>query len=228
MTPDFNISSADDARIDRYLSGRMTVDEETAFISDLELNLRLREAAITRALLVKGMVQSDRVIVDAFKSMSQAEVRALVKPRRIVHMPRKWLSVAASVAIVAFAGYKGYDYHHTTQLGAEYATAFLYEPLPTRGTADAEIETELQALFQNVIDQKELKATTQRLSALWDIVNQDIYTPYTDYAHYIGWYLAIAYLESNQKSQAKATLHQLKNSDIDVISVKVKDLINEL
>lgn len=229
MTLELNISNADDARIDKYLSGRMAADEEAAFISDLESNPQLREAAIARARLVKGMVQADREIVDAFKGVSQAEVRALVKPRRIVHMPRKWLTVAASVAIIVFAGYKGYDYHHTTQLGAEYATAFPYEPVPTRGITDSEIDTELQELFQNVIDQKELKATTQRLAALWDIANQDTYTPYTDFAPYIGWYLAIAYLETNQKSQAKATLHQLNSIILTgAMHKQVSELLHKL
>lgn len=44
-----------DNRIDSYLSGQMTKEEESQFISDCENNKELKERAFITALLVKSL-----------------------------------------------------------------------------------------------------------------------------------------------------------------------------
>lgn len=136
--------------------------------------------------------------------------------------PIAWLSVAASVAVLLFAGYKGYDYYDTTRLGMKYATAFPMETL-VRGETDDAVETELRMLFNNVVERKDLKETTKRLSELWELSNQETYNDYTDYAPYIGWYLAIGYLEDYEKGKAKVVLLNMLD-DVNV-SIFIKDQI---
>lgn len=218
-----------DERISRYLKGQMTPQEETEFLVDMESDEQLKQDAIAQARLVKGMAQVDYEFIQELKNTPEAKIISSIRPPRSVFIkPITWISMAASVAVLLFAGYKGYDYYDTTRLGMKYATVFPIETV-VRGDADSLVDIELQTLFENVIDRKDLTFTTKRLSELWEISNQETYNNYTDYAPYIGWYLAIAYLESYEKEKAKKLLKQMKYKDFpDVVIVNINSLLNKI
>ncbi|WP_289765966.1 hypothetical protein [Bacteroides acidifaciens] len=215
-----------DERISRYLKGLMSIQEETKFLADMESDEQLKQDAIAQARLVKGMTQVDYELIQELKNTPKAKLTSSLRPPRIIfRKPVTWLSVAASVLVLLFAGYKGYDYYDTTRLGMKYATAFPMETL-VRGDTDSNVDKELQTLFENVVERKDLSTTTKRLSELWEISNQETYNDYTDYASYIGWYLAIGYLEDYEKDKALCVLHTMLEDDN--VSLSVKDQINEL
>lgn len=218
-----------DERISRYLKGLMSIQEETKFLADMESNEQLKQDAIAQARLVKGMAQVDYELIQELKNTPKAKLTSSLRPPRIIFKkPVTWLSVAASVLVLLFAGYKGYDYYDTTRLGMKYATAFPMETL-VRGDTDSNVDKELQTLFENVVERKDLSTTTKRLSELWEISNQETYNDYTDYAAYIGWYLAIGYLEDYEKDKAKQLLMQIQNRDFsDVMVTNVNNLLNKI
>jgi hypothetical protein len=121
---------------------------------------------------------------------------------------RKFM-VAASILLIFFVGFKTYDYYDTTNLGKEYANTF---PITTivRGETNESVENELATLFENVANNEKLDETITRLSVLWKTAKQDTYNDYTDYAPYIGWYLAIAYLEDYDKDKAMDVLKEME------------------
>lgn len=212
-----------DERISRFLKGMMNDQEEKQFLADMESDEQLKQDAIAQARLVKGMAQVDEELIQELKTASESKIAYSGRSRRIMfRKPITWLSVAASVAGLLFAGYKGYDYYDTTRLGMKYATAFPMDTL-VRGETDYAVETELQMLFNNVVERKDLKETTKRLSELWELSNQETYNDYTDYAPYIGWYLAIGYLEDYEKEKAKTILLNMLD-DVNV-SIFIKDQI---
>ena len=133
------------------------------------------------------------------------------------------LMVAASILLIFFVGFKTYDYYDTTNLGKEYANTF---PITTivRGEANESVENELVTLFENIIDNKNLDQAITRLSTLWQTAKQDIYNDYTDYAPYIGWYLAIAYLEDYDKDKAITILEELSKVASDDTILKEKSI----
>lgn len=215
-----------DERISRYLKGLMSIQEETKFLADMESDEQLKQDTITQARLVKGMAQVDYELIQELKNAPEEKIASSLRPPRIVfRKPITWLSVAASVAVLLFAGYKGYDYYDTTRLGMKYATAFSMETL-VRGDTDSNVDKELQTLFGNVVERKDLSTTTKRLSELWEISNQETYNDYTDYAQYIGWYLAIGYLEDYEKEKAQYILHMML--DDENVSLSIKDQIRKL
>lgn len=220
-----------DERISRYLKGLMSIQEETKFLADMESDEQLKQDAITQARLVKGMAQVDYELIQELKNTPEAKVMSSLRPPRIIfRKPVAWLSVAASVAVLLFAGYKGYDFYDTTRLGMKYATAFPMETL-VRGDTDSNVDKELQTLFENVVERKDLPSTTKRLSELWERSNQETYNDYTDYSAYIGWYLAIGYLEDYEKDKAKSILATiLKHPDgkSNVFINEVSSLLNEI
>lgn len=219
-----------DERISSYMKGHMDSQEEKQFLSEMESDNLLRKDAITQARLVRGMQQADDELIRALKNSSETEVSSLLRPRKSpLKKPIVWLSMVASIAIILVVGYRGYDYYNTTRFGMKYATAFPMETI-VRGDSDSSVDSELLALFNNVVERKNLGMTTDRLSELWRLSNEDTYNDYTDYAPYIGWYLAIGYLEDNNKEKAQCILDTMLDDENVSISIKgqIKEILKRL
>jgi hypothetical protein len=219
-----------DGLIDRFMQGQMDENEEEAFLEELNRNEELREQAILHARLVKGMAQVDDEIIEAY---SEAEDSSKNNKATVVSIGKKhsarWLAIAASVIFIVFVGFKSYDYYDTTSLGRKYANTF---PTSTiiRGEAHADVDTELTTLFNNVAEGKDLDNTTSRLKTLWELSKQDTYNDYTDYTPYIGWYLAIGYLENYEKSKAQIILMEMEDlySSSSAIGSNIRDLMKKM
>lgn len=119
-----------------------------------------------------------------------------------------WLSAAATVALLIWAGIGYNDYRNTTGLGEQYATVFTSSQL-TRGGENGEVELKLMNLMDNVAQKKDMDNTLHELALCWELATQDTYNDYTDYAPEIGWNLAIGHLKNNNRKQAKAVLEKL-------------------
>ena len=222
-----------DERISRYMQGRMNVDEESAFMEELKSNEELRNQAISQARLVKGMKQVDKELKDAFRQADEQTIKRIAKETFETSVGKKssarWLAIAASIVFIVFVGFKSYDYYDTTSLGKEYANTFPTTSI-IRGETNTDVETELSILFNNVAECKDLDDTTSRLSTLWELSKQDTYNDYTDFAPYIGWNLAIGYLENYEKTKAKDVLIEMKQTypEGTALGDKVVQLINEM
>ncbi len=217
-----------DERISRFLQGKMDTDEEAAFMEEMKNNDDLRNQAIAQARLVKGMKQVDEELKDAFREADEQTIKDIANvavggKKNYV----RWLSIAASIVFIVFVGFKSYDYYDTTSLGREYANTF---PVSTiiRGETNADVDTELTTLFNNVAEGKNLDNTTSRLKTLWDLSKQDTYNNYTDYAPYIGWNLVIGYLENYEKAKAKEILKEMKQiyPEGTALGDKIREVLN--
>ncbi len=209
-----------DDRISLYLKGRMTPQEEQAFMQELNNNPELKARAVALARLVKGMKEvgktQDEDVIGAILAAGENDVKSVarnVTTRKAKVIPMrtvaKWLSMAASILLVVWLGIGYHDYRTTTGLGEEYGTMFSTSPL-TRGAGEpSEVDTRLAQLFDNVANKNELDNTLHELSLCWELSTQETYNDYTDYAPEIGWNLAIGYLKDNNRKQAKATLEKL-------------------
>ena len=219
-----------DERISHYMQGKMNADEESAFMEELNNNEDMRNHAIAQARLVKGMKQVDEELKDAFRQSDEQTIRRIANKAvgNKKHSAR-WLAIAASIVFIVFVGFKSYDYYDTTSLGREYANTF---PTSTiiRGEANTDVDTELTKLFNNVAEGKDLDNTTSRLKTLWEIAKQDTYNDYTNYAPYIGWNLAVGYLEDYEKSKAKDILMEMKKMYFEGTAVgdKTRILLNAI
>ena len=219
-----------DERISRYMQGRMNADEESAFIEELKNNADLRNQAIAQARLVKGMKQVNEELREAFREADEQTIRRIAKEASgSKKSSTRWIAIAASIVFIVFVGFKSYDYYDTTSIGREYANAF---PTSTiiRGEANADVDAELTTLFNNVAEGKDLDNTTSRLNTLWELSKQETYNDYTDYAPYIGWNLAVGYLEDYEKAMALHVLTEMETMyDNDtIIGKKVRELIKTI
>lgn len=198
-----------DEQISRFMQGMMESEEEAAFMEEMKNNEDLRNQAIAQARLVKGMKQVDEELKEMFQRTDEQTIRNIanrVTARK--NRSTRWLAIAASVVFIVFVGFKSYDFYDTTNLGKEYANAFPTSSI-VRGELNTDVESELKALFDNVAQNKDLDNTTSRLKTLWELSKQKSYNDYTDYSPYIGWNLAIGYLENYEKADAKAVLEEM-------------------
>ena len=210
----------EDDRITFYLKGKMSFQEEQAFMQELENNPELKTRAIAVARLVKGMKETgrsqDNDVINAMLATDENEIKkvtsnitkskAKVIPMRTM---AKWISMAASILLVVWLGIGYNDYRKTTGLGEEYGTQFSTSQ-PTRGAGEAtEVDVRLAQLFENVANKTDLDNTLHELSLCWELSTQETYNDYTDYAPEIGWNLAIGYLKDNNRKDAKVTLEKL-------------------
>ena len=235
----------EDARIESYLKGQMSADEEQKFLKELEEKPELKEKAIVMARLVKGLkevgTEQDKAIIDAFLASSEEEVKAIAKKatqEKVAVAPhasktvsiRKWVTIAASLIFVVWLGFEYNDYRSTTGLGEEYGNVFTSSMISRGAESPTSGEKKLESLFANVKNGKKLDDAIHELSLCWELSTMDTYNDYTNYSAEIGWNLAIAYLKDNNKKDAKKVLEKLIETTEEgtAINIKAKELIEEL
>ena len=231
-----SIDIIEEERINRFLRGEMSSEEETTFMDELKSNDVLRNKAVVAARMAKAMKtvgeEEDSLVKEALLTSDDHDIEMIVKNvtrKRSKLLTLRIISVAASILILVISGWHYYDYRVITGLGNEYEMEF--ESLSfVRGAGTGSVEKELNSLFTKVKSGDESDNTIKRLSLLWELSTMDTYNDYSDYAPQIGWNLAIAYLKDNDKDNAMAVLTKLEGIAEDGTAIKNKciELINKL
>jgi len=211
-------------RIERYLHGEMTPEEEAIFEEDLANDDTLRRQAEAMARIVKGMEtvggEQDRLLIEKMKAANGKRLA-----------PVWWMSIAASLIIIFTVGYHFYDRSQTIGLGQQYAYVFSTETESLiRGEEDEDVANKLNELFDNAANGKDLDNTIKQLDELWALSKSETYNGYTTYEPFIGWNLAIAHLRNNDKKEAKSVLKQMQLNypEGTAMGDKVAELLKEL
>lgn len=194
-------------RIERYLHGEMTPEEEAIFEEDLSNDDTLRRQAEAMARIVKRMEtvgnEQDRSMIEKMKTANGKKLA-----------PVWWVSIAASLVIIFTVGYHFYDRSQTIALGQQYAQVFPVETI-IRGEEDEDVVNTLTALFNNVANGDDIENTITQLDQLWKLSQSDTYNEYTIYAPLIGWNLAMVHLQNYDKKEAKTILDKLIENEGD-------------
>lgn len=231
-----SIDIIEEERINRFLRGEMSSEEETTFMDELKSNDVLRNKAVVAARMAKAMKtvgeEEDSLVKEALLTSDDHDIEMIVKNvtrKRSKLLTLRILSVAASILILVISGWHYYDYRVTTGLGNEYEMMFESSSF-VRGVDTGSVEKELNILFAKVKSGDDSDNTIKRLSLLWELSTMETYNDYTDYAPQIGWNLAIAYLKDNDKGNAIAVLTKLESIAEDGTAIKNKciELNNKL
>ena len=231
-----SIDIIEEERINRFLRGEMSSEEETTFMDELKSNDVLRNKAVVAARMAKAMKtvgeEEDSLVKEALLTSDDHDIEMIVKNvtrKRSKLLTLRIISVAASILILVISGWHYYDYQVTTELGNEYEMMFESSSF-VRGVDTGSVAKELNSLFAKVKSGDDSDNTIKRLSLLWVISTMETYNDYTDYAPQIGWNLAIAYLKDNDKDNAMAVLTKLEGIAEDGTAIKNKciELINKL
>lgn len=212
-----SIDIIEEERINSFLRGEMSSEEETMFMDELKSNDVLRNKAVVAARMAKAIKtvgeEKDSLVKEALLTSNDHDIEMIVKNvtrKRSKLLTLRIISVAASIHILVISGWHYYDYRVTTGLGNEYE--MMFEPSSfVRGVDTGSVEKELNSLFAKVKSGDESDNTIKRLSLLWELSTMETYNDYTDYAPQIGWNLAIAYLKDNDKDNAITVLTDRKS-----------------
>ena len=230
-----------DQQVDKFLRNQMSEEEAIAFMSELSSDVEKKERARIIALMIKSMdkvgIEHDQQIVNQIKGLSKAEFKKLIgiKTTLISLFPKAMkYGIAACVAcILAFGGYKYYNYQQTISLGnAEYyayVADINLEGSHRGDNANIEIESKLLILFSNVKNGIKISAAIKELESIYEeaLSEESLYNNYVDD---IAWNLAIAYLKDGNREKPLILLEDMikRNEGYSEITLPAKELIKKI
>ncbi len=204
--------------IENYLLHRLSKEEETAFEEAMNSDEQVQEEVeLMRHIVVAFKRKGEQDALDAIKRSSLSDIRNLIEEAEKRHgigekengkqvaSPGKSkfiigiTSIAAAIAILIYIGFR--PEYSENQLFNEYYSAEIYETTPLRGEPDAEQERMTSALNHAIglIEKQQMKLAIEELKPLAS-------SGEFDYQEDAQWYLALAYLENNQRDDSKEIL----------------------
>ena len=204
-------------RIDKFLRGLMTPEENDAFMSDFNSDKVLREETQITALMIKELeesqAQKDAEIIE--------EVLASKKKKaKIITIVRRTLSIAAMIILIFGVTTLWNRQSDTDALFKQYYVS--PEASSPRGGDEDTVKQELTNLFIQVGTEKDITPVINRLQTIHDniVADNEEYDEYKYSQNTIDWYLALAYIKNENLDKAKELLKSLAdNGDKDAIKL---------
>ena len=218
-------------QIDRFLKGKMSVEEEQQFKMEIGQNPELKQQVREHLYLIRGIKQ---VKSQEEKSLIQNNQHA----QKIIPLRRNWIritGIAASIAVImVLTGIEGsrlYYQHEFRQFAYNTSVGVMTDfAASSRGAMDEETKDHLTDLFTNAQEGKDLTETISELSELYALTKDDFVDIEDDYAYQIGWFLAVAYINEGDYEKAIEIINGLgieypDNEDIKSIQKQLVEFL---
>ena len=207
-----------DERIEAFLRGEMTAEEEAAFKQEIRQNPELRSRAMAMTSLIKGL-----------HDQNSAKEAAIIKENTVKSKVRPLLYWACSVAAVfaiAFGVYKDHRYRMLDATISPYYTEYDMSDV-SRGDLDSATTFHLYDLFIQIQENRSVSDIIKELEPIYNSHNENF--TYNAYANDIAWNLALAYVKDDQIDKAITILQKIKADNPDSpIYNKADELIKKL
>ena len=206
-----------DDRIDAFIRGMMTEEEELAFKQKIQADPELRAQVMATVSMIRGIREQgsahDKAIISKYDNSRVRSVLAWV------------CSIAAVIAI--FFGYsKDKRYNELSGIVSPYYSEYSMSEY-SRGDVDSAIVAHLYTLFNNIKEQRNVTNIIEELEPIYASLDKSF--TYNAYANDIAWNLALAYIKDDQKDKAIPILEKLEKDNPDtLIAAKVQKLIKEI
>lgn len=211
------LQEAIDARIDSFLRGEMTPDEESAFKQEIQADPELRAQVKATVALIRGIRNQDAVQEKSFiAKYDNSRVRSLLQ----------WAcSIAAVVAI--FYGYtKDKRASELSGIVSPYYSEYSMSDI-SRGDTDSATVAHLYTIFNNIKEQRYVTKYIAELESIYASLDKDF--TYNAFANDIAWNLALAYIKNDQIGQAIPVLEKLAAENPDTpIAAKGQKILKEI
>lgn len=218
MEKDNNIfENTIDDRIDAFIRGMMTEEEEAAFKQEIKANPELRKYVLANISLIKGIREKDsqeeKTII---KNNTKDKVRTLL-----------WWACSAAAVFAFYFGYtQDKKFDELNAIVSPYYTEYKMSDY-SRGDLDSATVAHLYTLFNNIQTQRSVRKIIDELEPIYASVDSDF--TYNAYANDIAMNLAIAYIKTNQIDKAIPILEKLEKDNPDTpISQTAKKLLETL
>lgn len=206
-----------DDRIDAFIRGMMTEEEESAFKLEIKANPELRAQVLATLSLIKGIrtqeAEKERVLI---QNNAKDKVRTLL-----------WWATSIAAVFAIFFGYsKDKRYNELSAIVSQYYTEYSMSDY-SRGDVDSITVAHLYTLFNNIKEQRNMSKVIEELESIYANLESD--TTYNFYANDIAMNLALAYIKDDQIDKAIPVLEKLEKDNPDTpIAAKALQIIKEI
>ena len=193
-----------DERIELFLRGEMSIEEEARFRKELKTNSELREHARAISALLKGIqaegTQHDQEII--------SEVTTNKHPNNIRRIAL-WIASAAAVLGLYF----GYSYHaenvRLAQVNEKLTPYYVHYDIDalSRGETDSVTIAHLYSLFNRIPEETDMTDIIAELEPIYQSLDSD-YT-YYPYSNDVAWNLALSYVKAGEDEKAIVILNEV-------------------
>ena len=207
------LQQAIDDRIDAFVRGEMTEDEEATFKQEIKADPELRAHVLATVSLIKGIrEQNAKKEKELIQQNTKNRVRTLVL----------WATSIAAVFAIFFGYSIDKRHQELTNLVSPYYMQYDVKEL-SRGDTDSTLVYHLYSLF----NERNADKTIKELESIYASLDTD--ETYYLYANDIAWNLALAYIKNDQIDKAIPVLEKLIKDNPDTpIAAKAKELKNKL
>ena len=202
-----------DDRIDAFVRGEMTEDEEATFKQEIKADPELRAHVLATVSLIKGIrEQNAKKEKELIQQNTKNRVRTLV-----------WWATSIAAVFAIFFGYSIDKRHQElTNLVSPYYMQYDVKEL-SRGDTDSTLVYHLYSLF----NERNADKTIKELESIYASLDTD--ETYYLYANDIAWNLALAYIKNDQIDKAIPVLEKLAAENPDMpIATKAIALMKKL
>lgn len=206
-----------DDRIDAFIRGMMTEEEESAFKLEIKANPELRAQVLATLSLIKGIrtqeAEKERVLI---QNNAKDKVRTLL-----------WWATSIAAVFAIFFGYsKDKRYNELSAIVSQYYTEYSMSDY-SRGDVDSITVAHLYTLFNNIKEQRNMRNVIEKLETIYASLDTD--ATYNFYANDISINLALAYIKDDQINKAIPVLEKLEKDNPDTpIAAKAQELLKEI
>ena len=206
-----------DDRIDAFIRGMMTEEEEVAFKQEIQSDPELRAQVLATVSLIKGIrtqnAEKEKTII---QNNTKNRVRTLL-----------WWATSIAAVFAIFFGYsKDKRYNELSSIVSPYYTEYSLTEY-SRGDIDSVKVAHLYTLFNNIRDQRNMSTIIETLEPIYANLDSDF--TYSSYANDIALNLALAYIKDDQTDKAIPILEKLEKDNPDTpIVAKVKEILKAM
>ena len=216
------LMQAIDNRIDAYIRGTMTDEEEAAFKAEIKADPELRSYVLATISLIKGIREQEAakektLISESVGRIEDSKVRKLL-----------WWATSIAAVFAIFFGYqKDKRFNELSNMVSPYYAEYSISEY-TRGDVDSATVAHLYTLFNNIQKQRNVGDLINRLEPMYS--SPRYYGLYAQiFANDIAFNLAIAYIKDDQISKAIPVLEKLEKDNSETpIAIKAAELIKKL
>ena len=211
------LQQAIDNRIDAFIRGVMTDEEEAAFKEEIKADPELRSHVLATVSLIKGIRKQD---ADKEKALIQNNTKDRVRTLL-------WWATSIAAVFAIFFGYqKDRRFNELSDMVSPYYTEYSMSDY-ARGDLDSITVANLYTLFNIIQEQRNMSNVIKELEPIYANIERDF--TYSAYANDIAWNLALAYIKDDQIDKAIPLLEKLEKDNPDTpIAIKAKELKTRL
>ena len=207
-----------DERIDSFIRGTMTEEEETAFKEEIKADPELRAQVLATISLIKGIRTQE-----AEKEKVLIQKNTKNKARSIM----LWACSIAALFVILFGVYKEKRYRDLSAIVSPYYSEYSMSEYSRGDDVDSVTVAHLYTLFNNIKEQRNVSDIIKELEPIYASLESDF--TYSLYANDIALNLALAYIKDDQINKAIPILEKLeKDNPSTPIAAKAQEILKKL